>query len=61
MCVIVNVPESLTGQKGQGMVEYALIIAFVVAVSVALFVTRPELAQGIGAIMDRAANLLESL
>lgn len=60
MCVDENDVEPLESQKGQGMVEYALVIAFVVALSVVLFVTRPELAQGIGAIADRASNLLET-
>lgn len=60
MYVVGNDTESMRTQKGQGMVEYALIIAFVVALSVVLFVMRPELAQGIGAIADRASNLLDT-
>ena len=38
------------GEKGQGMVEYALILAFVVAVAAVVF------AQGIGSGLGEAIN-----
>lgn len=46
-------------QKGQGMVEYALIIAFVVVVSVALALSRPEIAREIMGVMSYAASIFE--
>ena len=58
--VVGNDTGSMGAQKGQGMVEYAIIIAFVVAISVVLIGVRPELAQGIGAIAERAASFLGS-
>ena len=47
-------------QKAQGMVEYALILAFVIVISVALAISRPELAKEISGVMDHAASLFSS-
>ncbi len=46
-------------QKGQGMVEYALVIAFVVAIAVVLFTTRPELSHSISGVMENASSTLK--
>ncbi len=48
-------------QSGQGMVEYALILGFVVVISTVLFITRPELAEGIEGITERVTNLIDSI
>ena len=47
-----------SGEKGQGLVEYALILAFVVALSMVLLAVRPELRESIAAVFGRMAELL---
>ena len=46
------------GEKGQGMVEYALILAFVVAVATVVFVqgTNSGLGAAINGIVDKVTN-----
>ena len=46
------------GEKGQGMVEYALILAFVVAVAAAVFAqnTTGGLGEAINGIVTRVSN-----
>ena len=46
------------GQKAQGMVEYALIIGFVVAIGVVLLMVRPEMREAIGEVFTNAAEAL---
>ena len=45
-------------QKAQGMVEYALVIAFVVALGIVLLAVRPELSETIGNVLDNAVEVL---
>ena len=48
------------GEKGQGMVEYALILAFVVAVAAAVFAqgTNSGLGQAINGIVTKVTNAI---
>ncbi len=43
------------GEKGQGMVEYALILAFIVAVA-AVFANNGELTQAIKGVVTKVTN-----
>ena len=49
------------GEKGQGMVEYALILAFVVAVAVAVFAhgTDSGLGKAINGIVTKVTNAVK--
>lgn len=47
-----------SSEKGQGMVEYALIIAFVAAI--AIFVLNGKLGSVIGGAFDKASEAVES-
>lgn len=47
-----------SSEKGQGMVEYALIIAFVAAI--AIFVLNGKLGSVIGGAFDQASNAVSS-
>ena len=47
-----------SGQEGQGLVEYALVLAFIVVLSMVLLTVRPELRDSITAVFDRMAELL---
>ena len=47
-------------QKAQGMVEYALIIAFVVGIGVTLLTVRPEMKEAVGNVYDHAAEVMRS-
>ncbi len=48
-------------QKGQGFVEYALVIAFVVAIAVLLTVVRPDLMDAVRASFDRPTAVIDSV
>ena len=52
--------DARLGEKGQGMVEYALIIAFVVAIAVYLTSGDDGLGEAISGTFDSAANQLKS-
>jgi len=45
------------GQEGQGMVEYALILAFIVVVATISLNSRSELGKAVTNIFSNAANL----
>lgn len=47
-----------SSEKGQGMVEYALIIAFVAAI--AIFVLNGRLGSVIGGAFDKASSAVDS-
>ena len=51
-------PKEKNDQKAQGMVEYALVIAFVVALGIVLLAVRPELSETIGNVLDNAVEAL---
>ena len=48
------------GQKAQGMVEYALIIAFVVALGMILLTVRPEMKDALGEVFNGTAEVVSS-
>ncbi len=48
-------------QKGQGLLEYALIIAFVIAVGVALVSARPQLLEALLASFNSSADVVNSM
>ena len=52
--------EELHDQKAQGFVEYALVIGFVVALGVFLFVTHPDLMVATSSVFSSAADALSS-
>lgn len=53
--------EKYLGKKGQGMVEYALIIAFVVGVAVTAFGGESGLGKAIEATFNKATATLNTL
>ena len=58
MGTLKQLPEKFSKQKGQGMLEYALIISFVAAMFIIVF---PEgLGDSINSTFDNAAELLET-
>ena len=53
--------EKYLGKKGQGMVEYALIIAFVVGIATTVFGSGTGLDSAIKSTFTKATNTLNSL
>ena len=51
----------LSRQKAQGMVEYALIVAFAVGIFIVISVTNPQLQQSITNVFARAAQEVDNL
>ena len=51
----------LLQQKGQGMVEYALIVALAVGILIVISVTNPQLQQSIVDVFARAADKVDTL
>ncbi len=51
----------LSRQKAQGMVEYALIVAFAVGILIVISVTNPQLQQSITNVFARAAQEVDNL
>lgn len=51
----------LSQQKAQGMVEYALIVAFAVGILIVISVTNPQLQQSITNVFARAAQEVDNL
>lgn len=51
----------LLQQKAQGMVEYALIVAFAVGILIVISVTNPQLQQSIVDVFARAAEKVDTL
>ena len=51
----------LLQQKAQGMVEYALIVAFAVGILIVISVTNPQLQQSITNIFARAVQEVDNL
>ena len=51
----------LLQQKAQGMVEYALIVAFAVGILIVISVTNPQLQQSITNVFARAAQEVDNL
>ena len=51
----------LSWQKAQGMVEYALIVAFAVGILIVISVTNPQLQQSITNIFARAVQEVDNL
>ena len=51
----------LSRQKAQGMVEYALIVAFAVGIPIVISVTNPQLQQSITNVFARAAQEVDNL
>lgn len=47
-------------QKGQGLLEYALVIAFVIAVGVALVSARPQLLEALLESFNASADVVSS-
>lgn len=50
----------LLQQKAQGMVEYALIVAFAVGILIVISVTNPQLQQSIADVFARAAEKVDA-
>lgn len=48
-------------QKGQGLLEYALVIAFVVAVGVALVSARPQLLEALLRSFNSSADVVSEV
>ena len=48
-------------EKAQGMVEYALIVAFAVGILIVISVTNPQLQQSITNVFARAAQEVDNL
>lgn len=53
--------EKYLGKKGQGMVEYALIIAFVVGIAATVFTKDSGLGKAIGDTFTKATTTLNNL
>ena len=53
-----DLTEKTRGQEGQGLVEYALVLAFIIILGVVLLTVRPELRDSITAVFERMAGLL---
>ena len=54
------VVSRLKSEKGQGIVEYALLLAFVVAVATAALSSEQGLGQAIQGVFDRTVTQLNS-
>ncbi len=53
--------EKYLGKKGQGMIEYALIIAFVVGIAATVFTKDSGLSKAINDTFDKATTTLNDL
>jgi len=58
--MLVCLRRLLSRQKAQGMVEYALIVAFAVSVIIIISVTNPQLQQSIADVFARAAEKVDA-
>lgn len=59
--MLVCLRRLLPRQKAQGMVEYALIVAFAVGILIVISVTNPQLQQSIVDVFARAAEKVDTL
>ena len=51
------VSRRLKAQSGQGLVEYALVLAFVIAIGVGLLSVKPELKDAVVGVYDSVTAL----
>lgn len=58
--MLVCLRRLLPRQKAQGMVEYALIVAFAAGVIIIISVTNPQLQQSITHVFARAAEKVDA-
>lgn len=58
--MLVCLRRLLPRQKAQGMVEYALIVAFAAGVIIIISVTNPQLQQSITDVFARAAEKVDA-
>lgn len=59
--LLYSLRSRLPAQKAQGLVEYALILAFVVSVFILISVTNPQLKQSIAGAFDHAATAVDTV